>query len=114
MSEERICFSDNKMVNKEVNKEKVTFKYKVLQRIKHAPEQTVWTPVDFFDLGSRDLVDKTLQRLTIGGILRRIDRGLYDRPTINKLTDKLTAPDYRQVIDAVGRRDQIRILIDGI
>ena len=25
----------------------------------------VWTPVDFLDLGSREAVDKTLQRLTL-------------------------------------------------
>jgi len=29
-------------------------------------------------------------------------------------TDQLAAPDYRRVIDAVGRRDQARLLIDGI
>jgi len=97
-----------------LKKEKSTFKSRLLHRINHAPVQTVWTPVDFIDLGGRTLVDKTLQRLTIDGTFRRIDRGLYDCPKINTLTNKPTAPDYRQVIDAVGRRDQIRILIDGI
>jgi len=74
----------------------------------------VWTPGDFFDLGGRYAVNKALQRMVTHKQLRRIDRGLYDQPRVNKLTDQLAAPDYRRVIDAVGRRDQARLLIDGI
>lgn len=85
-----------------------------MQRISQAPAATVWTPVDFIDLGKRDAIDKTLQRLVVSRELRRIDWGLYDYPKQNALTGKLTTPDYRQVIDAVGRRDQIRMLVDGI
>lgn len=33
----------------------------IVQRIDQAPVDTVWTPVDFLDLGGRDAVDKTLQ-----------------------------------------------------
>jgi hypothetical protein len=33
---------------------------------------------------------------------------------INELTDKQTNPDYIAVIDAVARRDQIRVLVDGM
>lgn len=85
-----------------------------MQRINEAPATTIWTPIDFLDLGKRDAIDKTLQRLFASGDLRRIDRGLYDRPKQNLLTSRATAPDYRRIIDAVGRRDQIRLLIDGI
>jgi len=74
----------------------------------------VWTPVDFLDLGPRDAVDKALQRLVADGSLRRIDRGLYDRPRSNPLTGKPAVPDYRAVIDAIARRDQTRMLVDGM
>jgi len=80
-------------------------KSQVMQRINQAPAAKVWTPVDFLDLGSRDAVDNDL---------RRIDRGLYDQPRMNALTGQQTVPDYRSVIDAVGRRDQVRVLIDGM
>ncbi len=89
-------------------------KSQVKQRISQARTGMVWTPLDFLDLGSRDAVDKTLQRLVAGKDLRRIERGLYDQPKLNALTGKFSAPDYRSVIDAVGRRDQVRILIDGM
>jgi hypothetical protein len=85
-----------------------------MQRIRQAPAATVWTPVDFLDLGGRDAVDKTLQRMVTNNDLRRVDRGLYDQPRMNMLTGRPTAPDYRSVIDAVGRRDQVRVLIDGM
>lgn len=84
-----------------------------MQRISHGVGQ-VWTPVDFLDLGNRGAVEKSLQRLVHNHEIRRIDRGLYDQPGINSLTGQVDAPDYRRVIEAVSRRDHIKILIDGM
>jgi len=89
-------------------------KRSVADRISSAPTAQVWTPVDFLDLGSRDAVDKALQRLVKAGQLRRIDRGLYDTPRINTLTKRPAVADYRQIIDALARRDQVRMLVDGL
>lgn len=86
---------------------------RLIARIDATPTE-VWTPGDFADLGSRAAVDKTLQRLVTAGELRRIDRGLYDRPRKSNLTGKLIVPDYRAVIRAVARRDQARIVVDGM
>lgn len=86
---------------------------RLLARIASNPHE-VWTPSDFADLGGRAVIDKTLQRLTAAGDLRRIDRGLYDRPRKNELTGRPTVPDYRAVIRAVARRDQVRIVVDGM
>jgi len=86
----------------------------VADRISRAPTAHVWTPVDFLDLGNRDAIDKTLQRLVQAGQLRRIDRGLYDVPRINSLTRRPAVADYRQIIDALSRRDQLRMLVDGL
>jgi hypothetical protein len=88
-------------------------KSRILDRIRSDPEGA-WTPSDFVDLGGRAAVDKVLQRLTTAGDLRRIDRGLYDRPRKNSLTRRPTVPDYRAVIRAVARRDQARVVIDGM
>lgn len=86
---------------------------RVLARIEAKPDE-VWTPADFADLGRRAAVDKSLQRLAASGELRRIDRGLYDRPRTNRLTGRATVPDYRAVIRAVTRRDNARTVIDGM
>lgn len=89
-------------------------KTQILDRLSDGPGYGVWTPRDFLDLGSRDAVDKSLQRLTKADLVRRIDRGLYDCPKANSLTGKPNPPDPRQVIEAIARRDQIRVLIDGM
>lgn len=86
---------------------------RLLARMADDPDE-VWVPGDFADLGNRAVVDKTLQRLVAAGDLRRIDRGLYDRPRTNGLTGCPTVPDYRAVIRAVTRRDQARAVIDGM
>jgi hypothetical protein len=79
-----------------------------------AEDDCVWTPSDFADLGRRAAVDKALQRLAAAGEVRRIDRGLYDRPRKNSLTGRDAVPDYRAVIQAVTRRDQARFVLDGM
>ena len=86
---------------------------RLLARIASSPNEA-WTPGDFVDLGTRAAVDKTLQRLATAGELRRIDRGLYDRPSVNSLTGRPTVLDYRAVIRAVTRRDQARAVVDGM
>ncbi len=86
----------------------------IQERIAGAKPRHVWTPSDFLDLGPRDAVDKVLQRKVKRGDLRRIDRGLYDRPAYNSLLDAEGPPDPLSVIDAVARRDKIRVLIDGM
>ena len=86
----------------------------VLSHIAGGPPKSVWTATDFLDLGSRDAVDKALQRLVASGDIRRIDRGLYDKPQQNVLTRQSNPPDPAKVIDAVARRDQIRVLVDGM
>lgn len=89
-------------------------KSQILSRMDMAAPDQVWAPGDFVELASRDAVDKALQRLATAGRLRRIDRGLYDRPRTNSLTKKPTPPDYRAVLDAIARRDQLRLLVDGM
>ena len=86
----------------------------ILTQISSGAPSSVWTVNDFLDLGSYDAVRKTLQRLASADDIRRIDDGLYDRPQINRLTRQSNPPDPRQVIDAVARRNQIRVLVDGM
>lgn len=86
----------------------------ILARIADGEPRAVWTAADFLDLGTRDAVDKALQRMVGTGQLRRINRGLYDKPRHNSLTQQNSPPDPRKVIEAVTRRDQIRVLVDGM
>ena len=89
-------------------------KTQITQLVAAAGGSRVWVPTDFAQLATRDAVDKTLQRLVAGGELRRIDRGLYDKPVPNKLTHRPNPPDYRAVVEAIARRDRLRLLVDGM
>jgi hypothetical protein len=110
-----VCFASEKWLQfSDMNSDSLDLKTAMLDRIRADALRKVWTPSDFVDLASRDAVDKALQRLTKAEALRRIDRGLYDQPGFNKLTQKPNPPDPRSVIDAVGRRDQTRMLVDGM
>ncbi len=86
----------------------------ILRRIQTEAQPRVWGPHDFADLGSRDAVDQALHRLMAAKSIRRIAHGLYDTPTLNRLTGKLTYPDPRNVIDALARKGNVRIVVDGI
>lgn len=74
----------------------------------------IWTPVDFVDLCSLGAVDQALSRMVATEEIRRITRGLYDLPRLNTLTMKQTNPNPSRVIDALVRRDQARMLVDGL
>ena len=86
----------------------------ITAQIVTAGPRHVWVPTDFAQLGNRDAIDKTLQRMVQAGDLRRIDRGLYDKPMLNRLTKRPTNSDYRAVVEAIARRDQLRLLVDGM
>jgi hypothetical protein len=86
----------------------------IIDRMAAQSPSGVWTAVDFLDLGPREAVDQALHRLAASKDVRRIARGLYDLPQENKLTGKPTVANYRAVIDAIGRRDQARMVVDGI
>lgn len=86
----------------------------ILSRISGGPRSSVWTVNDFLDLGGYDAVRKMLQRLASAGDIRRIDDGLYDKPQLNRLTKQSDPPNPRQIIEAVARRNQIRVLVDGM
>ena len=89
-------------------------KSSILAQIDAAGSGHVWVPSDFAKFGNRDAIDKALQRMALAGDIRRIDRGLYDKPKLNNLTKRPTSPDYRAVVEAIARRDQLRLLVDGM
>jgi hypothetical protein len=89
-------------------------KSRVYGRICASPPRVIWATGDFADFGTYEAVSKVLQRLAAAGNLRRIDRGLYDRPRLNRLTGKPAGADYRAVIEAIARHDQARMLVDGM
>lgn len=74
---------------------------------------TVFTPDAFTLLGGRAAIDKALQRLTARGVLRRLSRGLYDKPRHNELLGVLW-PSVDAVVQAVAGKDMLRTQPAGV
>jgi Family of unknown function (DUF6088) len=79
-------------------------KSQILDRVDREAVGAVWTPSDFLDIVGRDAIDKTLEHLVKWGNLRRIDRGLYDKPRFNSLTQPDSPADPKAVIGASNGR----------
>lgn len=63
---------------------------------------------------SPNAVEKALQRLANSGAVRRPYRGLYDKPGTSRLTGKMLFPPRSSYVDAIARRDKLRVLVDGM
>jgi hypothetical protein len=68
----------------------------------------VFTPSDFLDLGSPHTVGMALNRMLRAGGIRRLARGLYDRPKLHPKLGPL-APTPDAIAQAIARRDGIRV-----
>ncbi|KUM24416.1 hypothetical protein AU467_30300 [Mesorhizobium loti] len=87
---------------------------RIHDRITQAAPSGVWSRADFLDIGTPNAVEKALQRLTRRGDIRRPYRGLYDKPSVSKLTGKMVFPPRASFVDAIARRDKLRVLVDGM
>lgn len=88
---------------------------KILKRVSARPKgMWVCTPRDFLDLGSRAAVDQALSRLARKGRLRRVGQGLYDMPRTSRVLKRAAPVDLDAAIDALERRDGVRIMPDGL
>lgn len=88
---------------------------KIMKRVSaHGRGKWVCTPKDFLDLGSREAVDQALSRLVKAGQLRRAGRGLYDMPRMSTVLRRPAPVDLDAAIEALARRDGVRVLPDGL
>lgn len=85
---------------------------RIARHVHRAARGSVFTPASFVGFGSRDGIDKALQRLVAKGLLRRLSRGLYDKPATDPLLGDLWPP-IEAVVRAVAGKDKIRTLPSG-
>jgi Family of unknown function (DUF6088) len=85
---------------------------RVRSRVYGSKRGSAFTPIHFLDLGSRDAVGIALFRLAKNGVIRRLDRGLYDYPRKHPVLG-LLAPDPNTVAKAIAGTNAIRIQPSG-
>jgi hypothetical protein len=84
----------------------------ISRQVRRAKPGTVFTPALFAGLGGRAAVDKALQRLVARDALRRLSRGLYDKPRHDPLLGTLW-PSVDAVIAAITGKDKLRLQPTG-
>lgn len=90
-----------------------TIEKKMAYRIRGNGGGWAFSPRDFLDIGERSTVDSALHRLTAGGQVRRVIRGIYDYPRFSKLLEQQVSPDIDQVARALARKFRWRIQPSG-
>jgi hypothetical protein len=81
--------------------------------VRQSDAGTVFTPDTFAQVGSRAAIDKSLQRLVARKEVRRLSRGLYDKPRQDELLGTLW-PSVEAVVEAVAGKDMLRTQPAGV
>jgi hypothetical protein len=85
----------------------------ISRRVRRAKPGSVFTPALFAEEGGRAAVDKALQRLVAREELRRLSRGLYDKPRQDPLLGTLW-PSVEAVVSALTGKDRLRLQPTGV
>lgn len=86
---------------------------KIARRVQRSVRGAVFTPDSFAALGSRGAIDKALQRMVARGDLRRLSRGLYDKPRQDDLLGTLW-PSVDTIVKAIAGKDKLRTQPTGV
>lgn len=75
----------------------------IQERINSVPEGTIFVSSDFSDIADTETIRRNLNRITKNGILRRILKGVYEKPKYSNLLDEYVAADPDAVAKALAR-----------
>ena len=75
----------------------------IRDRIKQSEIGTVYVAVDFVDISDKTSVNAYLARLVDEGLIRRVLRGVYDKPEYNDFLEEYVAPSPDKVANALAR-----------
>lgn len=88
---------------------------KILEKVKKCGRSSVFFIGDFISYGSRNSVNKALERLTAKGLLLRVARGIYCYPKIEKVYGLgAVPPSLEDIAKAMAKRDGARIVPTGL
>jgi len=86
---------------------------RIINEMSGADRGKVYCRAEFCHVAPRASVNRALKQLVDAGTVRRIGRGLYDLPRYNELLDGYAPVQLDQVLQAIQRRDKVRLMPDG-
>lgn len=90
-----------------------TMKEKVFDRIRRMRPGKTFVAKDFLDIATRGTIDVALAGLVRKGVIRRLRRGLYDKPKANPSLGGMLSPDVDEAARAIARRFRWKIVPAG-
>jgi hypothetical protein len=90
-----------------------TMQGQILKRIDRLGPGKVFSAKDFLDIATRGSIDVALGSLARMGTIRRVRRGLYDRPKVNAALGGKLSPDIDEAARAIARRQRWKIVPEG-
>lgn len=76
---------------------------KIRERIMQAPDGSVFVNSDFADITDTNTIKQIISRLIREGTLRRIIRGVFEKPKYSKLLQEYVAADPNEIANALAR-----------
>ena len=87
----------------------------ILNKLKKCGRGSVYFIGDFIAYGTRNSVNKALERLTAKGVLLRVARGIYCYPKIEKAYALgPIPPTIEDIAEAMAKRDGAKIIPSGL
>ena len=87
----------------------------ILNKLKKCGRGSVYFIGDFIAYGTRNSVNKALERLTAKGVLLRVARGIYCYPKIEKAYAlSPIPPTIEDIAEAMAKRDGAKIIPSGL
>ena len=80
-----------------------SYSRKIQERIRDAAEGTVFIGADFADIADTETVRRNLNRLTQAGLIRRVLKGVYEKPEYSEMLKEYVAADPEVVAKALAR-----------
>ena len=90
-----------------------TMRDQIVSRIERQSAGKAFSAKDFLDIASRTTIDVTLAELAQDGTIRRIRRGLYDKPRVKPALGGTLTPDIDEAARAIARRQKWKIVPEG-
>lgn len=85
----------------------------IAKRINGFQEGMIFVPSDFKDIADRETIKMALSRLCESKQVRRLARGIYDKPEYNQRLKEYIKPSPGQVAKAIARNYGWTIVPDG-
>jgi hypothetical protein len=93
--------------------EKKQYRKEIERRVASAQEGNVFIPSDFFDIAEATTINKILERLVEKKLIRKIGRGLYDKPIFSPLLQEYQVPKMEEIAQALARNHNWHIVPAG-